>query len=74
MSVEIRPVETKSEKKEFLNFPYRLYAKESIWVAPLKFERAQHTNRLLHNFGANPIAWQDCNFFCHVRPVALIQK
>jgi GNAT superfamily N-acetyltransferase len=42
MSVEIRPVETTAERKEFLNFPYRLYANESIWVAPLKFERARH--------------------------------
>jgi GNAT superfamily N-acetyltransferase len=42
MSVEIRPVETKAERKAFLDFPYRLYADQPIWVAPLRFERARH--------------------------------
>jgi len=42
MRVEIRPVETKAQRKEFLKFPYRLYANEPSWVAPLRFERRQH--------------------------------
>ena len=42
MSLEIIPVETKSQRREFLKFPYRLYADEPNWVAPLRFERRQH--------------------------------
>ncbi len=42
MSVEIKPVETRNERRAFLSFPYRLYADQPIWVAPLRFERRRH--------------------------------
>lgn len=42
MSLVIRPVTTKSERKAFIDFPYRLYAKEPTWVPPLRFERKKH--------------------------------
>jgi GNAT superfamily N-acetyltransferase len=42
VSLEIRPVTTKSERKAFIDFPYRLYAQEPTWVPPLRFERKKH--------------------------------
>jgi GNAT superfamily N-acetyltransferase len=40
--VEIRRVEGKGDRKQFLDLPYRLYATEERWVPPLRFERKQH--------------------------------
>ena len=42
MSVEIRRVEGKGDRKQFLDLPYRLYSTEKRWVPPLRFERKQH--------------------------------
>jgi GNAT superfamily N-acetyltransferase len=42
VSVEIRRVEGKGDRKQFLDLPYRLYSTEKRWVPPLRFERKQH--------------------------------
>lgn len=44
MAIEIRPVNSKAERKAFIDFPYRLYAQEPTWVPPLRFERKNHLN------------------------------
>lgn len=41
MRIEVRPVSSKRERDAFIKLPYRLYAGESNWVAPLLFERRQ---------------------------------
>lgn len=41
MSVDVRPVSSKRERDAFIKLPWRLYAGESNWVAPLLFERRQ---------------------------------
>jgi GNAT superfamily N-acetyltransferase len=38
-AVEIKPVRSKSERVEFIKFPYRLYSDEPLWVAPLLMDR-----------------------------------
>jgi GNAT superfamily N-acetyltransferase len=40
--VEIRRVESKGERKQFLDLPYRLYSTEKRWVPPLRLERKEH--------------------------------
>jgi GNAT superfamily N-acetyltransferase len=42
VSVEIRPVVDKRDRKRFLDLPYRLYATEKRWVPPLRIERKEH--------------------------------
>ncbi len=44
MSVSVRPVLSKQDKKLFLDVPFALYGKGSNWVAPLYFERFEHLN------------------------------
>ncbi|VXC80606.1 N-acetyltransferase [Sphingomonas sp. AX6] len=40
MSVTVRPVASAADKKAFIALPYRLYANDPHWVAPLKSEVA----------------------------------
>jgi hypothetical protein len=42
VSVEIRQVHSKEDRKRFLDLPYRLYATEKRWVPPLRMERKEH--------------------------------
>jgi hypothetical protein len=42
MSVSVRPVLSKHDKKQFLDVPFALYGKDPNWVAPLYFERFEH--------------------------------
>lgn len=42
MGLEICPVTTKAQRRAFVAFPYRLYADQPHWIAPLRFERAKH--------------------------------
>jgi GNAT superfamily N-acetyltransferase len=42
VSVEIRRVEGKGDRKQFLDLPYRLYSTEKRWVPPLRLERKEH--------------------------------
>ncbi|WP_294311179.1 N-acetyltransferase [uncultured Sphingomonas sp.] len=38
MTVSIRPISSKSDRKAFVDFPFRLYADDPHWVPPLKGE------------------------------------
>ncbi|WP_294279383.1 N-acetyltransferase [uncultured Sphingomonas sp.] len=38
MTVTIRPISSKSDRKAFVDFPFRLYADDPHWVPPLKGE------------------------------------
>jgi hypothetical protein len=42
MSISVRPVLSKQDKRLFLDVPFKLYSKDSNWVAPLYFERFEH--------------------------------
>jgi GNAT superfamily N-acetyltransferase len=44
VSVEIRTVVDKRDRKRFLELPYRLYATEKRWVPPLRLERKEHVD------------------------------
>ncbi len=39
--VEVLPVRTRTEKRLFLTFPWRVYAGDPLWVPPLLPERAK---------------------------------
>ncbi|HEU4977457.1 MAG TPA: hypothetical protein VFT42_01035 [Solirubrobacteraceae bacterium] len=38
MSVEITPVRSRRERREFVDLPYRLYSREANWVPPLRMQ------------------------------------
>jgi GNAT superfamily N-acetyltransferase len=40
-SIEIRPVRTARERRQFLTFPWRVYRDDPLWVPPLLPERAK---------------------------------
>lgn len=39
--IEIKQVHSRKEKRQFIDFPFHLYAKECHWVPPLKLERKE---------------------------------
>ena len=39
--IEIKPVQTKKEKRDFLAFPWTIYKNDPLWVPPLVSERAK---------------------------------
>ena len=39
--IEIKPVQTKKDKRSFLNFPWKIYKDDPLWVPPLIPERAK---------------------------------
>ena len=39
MSVVVRPVSTRRDRKEFIELPYRLHSTSGVWVPPLRLER-----------------------------------
>jgi hypothetical protein len=41
-TISVRPVAGKADLKVFLDLPFRLYAKDPNWVAPLYLERYEH--------------------------------
>jgi GNAT superfamily N-acetyltransferase len=49
MGLEVRRVDSRRDLRAFIDLPFRLYAGEPNWVAPLKFERRQFLDR-----GRNP--------------------
>lgn len=42
--IEVRHVETPAEKRRFLNFPWKLYRGDPLWVAPIFSEREKATD------------------------------
>lgn len=64
MPVEVRPVSSKRERNAFIKLPWRLYAGESNWVAPLLFERRRfldpHKNPFFQHAQVQLfLAWRD---------------
>lgn len=39
--IEVTPVRSKKERKQFIDFQYRLYSDDKVWVPPLKLERKE---------------------------------
>jgi len=62
--VEIRRVEGKGDRKQFLDLPYRLYSTEKRWVPPLRLERKEHIDPDKNPFFEHAevqffLAWRD---------------
>lgn len=49
-NVEVKPVETGRELKQFLDFPYRLYRGDPYWVSPLRMDRKDMFSPKKHPF------------------------
>src|ERR1043166_373773 len=49
-SVTIRPVQTRRERKRFIEFPFRLHRDHPLWVPPLKLERRLFLSRRMNAF------------------------
>ena len=49
-TVEIRPVRSRRDLREFIELPYRLHATSPRWVPPLRIERRLFLNRKLNAF------------------------
>ncbi len=45
MSVEIQPVASRRDRKEFIELPYRLHSTSGVWVPPLRLERRLFLSR-----------------------------
>ena len=50
MSVDVAPVRTRADKREFIGLPYRLHANGTPWVPPLRLERRLHLNPRFNPF------------------------
>src|SRR3954452_23110604 len=64
MSVEVRPVNSRSDLMRFIKLPWRLYRNEPRWVPPLISERKRHLDRehnpfFLHAEAEYFLAWRD---------------
>ncbi len=49
MSVDVRPVDSRRDLREFIGLPFRLHS-TSVWVPPLRVERRLFLNRRLNAF------------------------
>jgi GNAT superfamily N-acetyltransferase len=54
--IEVRRVQTTSQKREFLTFPWKLYRHDSLWVPPIYSERKQLTDPGRSHFFKNGYA------------------
>ena len=64
MSVEIRPVVTRRDRREFIELPYRLHATSPQWIPPLRIERRLFLSPRFNAFFAHGevqlfLAWRD---------------
>jgi hypothetical protein len=50
MSVEVQPVASRRDLKEFIELPYRLHSTSEVWVPPLKLERRIFLSRRFNPF------------------------
>ncbi len=50
MSVVIRPVESRRDRRAFVELPFRLYANDPTWIPPLRVERRLYLNRRFNPF------------------------
>src|SRR5918912_407820 len=64
MSIEVRPVHSRSELMRFIKLPWRLYRDSPRWVPPLISERKHHLDRDKNPFFQHAeaeyfLAWRD---------------
>src|SRR5919112_1804863 len=50
MSVDVQPVASRRDLKEFIELPYRLHSTSGVWVPPLKLERRLFLSRRFNAF------------------------
>jgi GNAT superfamily N-acetyltransferase len=50
VSVEVKPVSSRSELREFIELPYRLHSNAEAWVPPLRIERRVFLNPRLNAY------------------------
>ena len=50
MSVDVQPVASRRDLKEFIELPYRLHSTSGVWVPPLRLERRLFLNRRVNAF------------------------
>ena len=50
MSVEVRPVGSRADRREFVELPFRLHATGTPWIPPLKIERRLFLDRRVNAF------------------------
>jgi GNAT superfamily N-acetyltransferase len=48
--IDIKPVRSRADLKDFIKFPWRIYADDPAWVPPLLVERKEFLNREKHPF------------------------
>jgi GNAT superfamily N-acetyltransferase len=48
--VDVQPVASRRDLREFIELPYRLHSSQSVWVPPLRLERRLFLNRRLNAF------------------------
>src|SRR4051795_5474430 len=49
-AVDVQPVASRRDLKEFIELPYRLHSTSGVWVPPLKLERRIFLNKRLNAF------------------------
>ncbi|HOM19137.1 MAG TPA: GNAT family N-acetyltransferase, partial [Thermoguttaceae bacterium] len=49
-SVVVKPVQTRQEKRAFLNFPWTLYKDDPYWIPPLRIDQKEMVNYKPHPF------------------------
>jgi len=64
VSVEVRPVTSRRELKQFVELPFRLHSSHAAWVPPLRLERHQFLSRRFNAFFRHGearyfLAWRD---------------
>ncbi len=64
MSVVVKPVRTRAERKAFIDLPYRLHSSSRQWVPPLRIERwmflsARQNAFFKHGSAELFLAWRD---------------
>src|SRR5881398_3581729 len=50
MSVVVRPVSSRRDRREFIELPYRLHSSSAVWVPPLRIERRLFLSRRQNAF------------------------
>ena len=50
MSVDVRPVASRRELREFIDLPFRLHSTSQVWVPPLRIERRLFLSRRFNAF------------------------
>jgi len=48
--VDVRPVRSRRDRREFVELPYRLHSTSPVWVPPLRLERRLFLNRRLNPY------------------------